>query len=137
MSGTGPNEAGRLLELWFRGVHSDVGGGDKVPGLSSIALNFMFIQAMAAGVPIDAAQVSQNAQRMDATKPISFDLIHALAPLEPPRPLRTSDVVHVSVTQRDPVTVNGVVYHYNNPPASLARIDDNGNVVQASAGAGS
>jgi len=30
-----------------------------------------------------------------------------------------------------------VVYHYNNPPASLARIDDNGAVVLAQAGAGS
>jgi len=137
MSGTRANEAGRLIEVWFRGVHSDVGGGDKVPGLSSIALNFMFRQAIRAGVPIDPAQVAQNAQRMDPTKPISFDLVHSLAPVEPPRPLAVGSLVHVSVTQRDPVNLNGVVYHYNNPPASLARIDDNGAVVLAQAGAGS
>src|SRR5579863_8171351 len=79
MSGTGANEPGRLLELWFRGVQSDVGGGDKVPGLSSITLNFMFTQAIRAGVPVDAAKVAQNLPRMDPTKPISFDLVHAAA----------------------------------------------------------
>ncbi|HTA47233.1 MAG TPA: DUF2235 domain-containing protein [Bryobacteraceae bacterium] len=129
MSGTGANEQGRLLELWFRGVHSDVGGGDTVPGLSSITLNFMFNQAIRAGVPIDPAHVTQNAQRMDPAKPISFDLVHAAAPLEPPRVLIHGDSVHVSVTARDPITVNGVPYQYNNPPTSLTRVDDNGQPV--------
>jgi hypothetical protein len=51
---------------------------------------------------IDSAQVAQNAQRMDATKPICSDLVHALASLEPPPTLRDGDLVHVSVMQRAP-----------------------------------
>jgi uncharacterized protein (DUF2235 family) len=137
MSGTGANEQGRLLELWFRGVHSDVGGGDKQGGLSSIALNFMFSQALKAGAPLDAAQIQANAKRMDPTEAITFDLIHSLAPLEPPRIMRVGDFVHVSVTARDPVTINGVKYTYNNPPASLARINDNGDLVQTAGGTAS
>lgn len=136
MTGTGANEQGRLLEVWFRGVHSDVGGGDQVPGLSSIALNFMFTQAIRAGLPIDPAMVAQNALRMDPTKPISFDLVHSLAPLEPPRTLVLGDFAHVSVTARDPIVINGVTYHYNNPPASLVRVDDSGTEIRTQATAG-
>ena len=49
----------RLLngyEVWFRGVHSDVGGGNGNVGLSYIALRWMLRKARAAGLPIkDAA----------------------------------------------------------------------------------
>ena len=34
-------QEGRLFELWFRGVHSDVGGGNDNAGLSSISLQWM------------------------------------------------------------------------------------------------
>jgi uncharacterized protein (DUF2235 family) len=43
---------GRLEEVWFRGVHSDVGGGASV-GLSSIALCWMLRRALANGLPMD------------------------------------------------------------------------------------
>ena len=135
MAGTRPDETGRLLELWFRGVHSDIGGGDKVSGLWSITLNFMFRQAIQAGLPIDLAKVQQNVLLMDAAKPISFDLVHSLAPLEPPRSLRVGDLVHMSVSARDPVMLDKLEYHYNNPPSTLARIDDNGNVIPLQVGA--
>jgi hypothetical protein len=91
----------------------------------------MFNQAILAGLPIDSAQVAQNLQRIDPTKPISFDLVHVLAPLEPMRTMRHGDLIHVSVAERQPVTINGVVYHYNNPAASFSRVDDSGNVVPA------
>ena len=41
----------RLQEVWFRGVHSDVGGG-KCAGLSNIALCWMLKRAKEAGLPV-------------------------------------------------------------------------------------
>lgn len=39
-------------EVWFRGVHSDVGGGNTNAGLNDIALKWMMSKAKAAGLPI-------------------------------------------------------------------------------------
>src|SRR5205823_6439985 len=111
-------EQGRLLELWFRGVHSDVGGGDEATGLSSIALNFMFKQAIRAGLPIDPAVVAENAKRVNAECPICLHPQHALEQLDPFRTIRHGDAVHVSVMPR--VDADG--RHYNNPPAGLSRL---------------
>ncbi|MDH3658697.1 MAG: DUF2235 domain-containing protein [Alphaproteobacteria bacterium] len=40
-------------EVWFRGVHSDVGGGNASPDRSNIALGWMLDRARECGVPID------------------------------------------------------------------------------------
>lgn len=53
----------RLLngyEVWFRGVHSDVGGGNGNTALSSIALCWMLRKAMASGLPIKETSVSAH-----------------------------------------------------------------------------
>jgi len=125
MTGTGDNEQGRLLEAWFRGVHSDVGGGDEAQGLSSIALNFLFAQAMRLGLPIDPAVVAANAKRMDANVPISLHPQHVLEQLDPFRNIRVTDVVHASVAPRQ----DGDGRHNNNPPTSLARVKDDGTII--------
>ena len=39
-------------EVWFRGVHSDVGGGNGNQGLNDITLKWMMSKAKAAGLPI-------------------------------------------------------------------------------------
>ena len=39
-------------EVWFRGAHSDIGGGNKNPGLNDITLKWMFNKAKAAGLPV-------------------------------------------------------------------------------------
>jgi len=44
-------------EVWFRGVHSDIGGGNGNTGLSDIALRWMLEKAKAAGLPIDDATI--------------------------------------------------------------------------------
>jgi hypothetical protein len=44
-------------EVWFRGVHSDVGGGNGNKPLNDVGLRWMMRKAMAAGLPIDAADV--------------------------------------------------------------------------------
>ena len=56
-------------EVWFRGVHSDVGGGNGNLGLNSIALRWMLRKAMAAGLPIDPDAVqSANAEANPAAE---------------------------------------------------------------------
>ena len=44
-------------EVWFRGVHSDIGGGNGNTGLSDIALRWMLEKARAAGLPIADASI--------------------------------------------------------------------------------
>jgi uncharacterized protein (DUF2235 family) len=114
------NQEGRLFELWFRGVHSDVGGGNDAPGLSSVALNWMFAKALKSGLPLDATVISTNAARMHATDPIS---VHGFGPVEGhDRKVRWNDQVHSSVTYR----ASDAGTHYNNPPANVAMLNDAG-----------
>jgi len=50
------NQLANVHELWFRGVHSDVGGGNGNTGRSNIALNWMLDRALECGVPIHAVK---------------------------------------------------------------------------------
>jgi hypothetical protein len=114
------NQEGRLFEVWFRGVHSDVGGGNDCPGLSSIALNWMFAKANKCGVPIDPTLVDGNAGRIN---PLAQDSHHGLGMVDGRRrAVRWNDVVHSSVSFR----VSDATTQYNNPPANLAMVDDEG-----------
>ena len=89
----------RLQEVWFRGVHSDVGGGASV-GLSSIALCWMLRRAREDGLPIDGAKIRKHEASFDPDAPISknFD-----PKLDPPRRILQSDAVHGSVRPRGKV----------------------------------
>ncbi len=48
-----------LTETWFKGVHSDVGGGNGTFGLSSISLYWMLENAAACGLPVDTAKAEE------------------------------------------------------------------------------
>jgi len=109
---------GRLFEVWFRGVHSDVGGGNNNPALSSIALNWMFQKAVSCGLPLTQAQITENAVRMQQGAPDSkgqwYDLIKNKF-----RIVRWNDSIHQSVK------FNGE-RAYNNPPDGAVLVDDAG-----------
>jgi Uncharacterized conserved protein (DUF2235). len=109
---------GRLFEVWFRGVHSDVGGGNNNPALSSVALNWMLTKAITCHLPIDADKVVENAARMKVGAPDSkgqwYDLIKNRF-----RVVRWNDSVHGSVTFSPERT-------YNNPPDGAILVDDAG-----------
>lgn len=110
--------AGRLTEVWFRGVHSDVGGNGakEVPprGLASIALNWMFVNAQAAGLQFDPAIVAANKALANATA----RMLDNVDPIETSfRRLRNDDVVHESVTARDGC---------NNPLPTCVLVSDTG-----------
>ena len=53
-----PTRLHGACEVWFRGVHSDVGGGNTNRGLNDIALKWMMSKARAAGLPILAEDIA-------------------------------------------------------------------------------
>lgn len=112
---------GRLFEVWFRGVHSDIGGGNDNAALSSIALNWMLKKAASCDLPVDAAKIAENAARMKAGTPDSngqwYDLIKNRF-----RVVRWNDSVHASVVFNPDRT-------YNNPPVGALIVDDGGKQV--------
>jgi hypothetical protein len=66
-----PTRLHGAYEVWFRGVHSDVGGGNANRGLNDITLAWMMHKAKAAGLPITDADIS--ALRPDASTPPRLD----------------------------------------------------------------
>jgi uncharacterized protein (DUF2235 family) len=76
----GPAAPGQTVEqVWFCGVHSDVGGGepDDLPGttaLSDITLSWMMSKASALGLQIDPAMQQQYSVPLDAK--YSLDTLH-------------------------------------------------------------
>jgi len=107
---------GRVYEVWFRGVHSDIGGGNKNLGLSSIKLHWMYKQALRCSLPIPEAEVAKQRQNMKPKTEISKNLDPV------PNQSRTNswtDVVHESVSSRPKA---------NNSPKSLKLVNDEGQV---------
>lgn len=102
----------RLIEIWFRGVHSDVGGGNSNLGLSSIPLAWMLRRANEAGLPILPAKVLGAEKICQPDAPISKNLDPKQDPF---RPIALNDCVHESVKPRG--VQNGMAH--NDPPAGV------------------
>ena len=111
----------RLMEAWFRGVHSDVGGGNGNAGLNWISLNWMFRNATRAGLPISDADVDKNLAHKNKPRRIEENKVE----VGPPRKIHPEDLLHVSVAL-EPGTKERP---HNNPRVPLARTDDDGNVL--------
>jgi hypothetical protein len=56
----------RIQEWWFRGVHSDVGGGNGNVLRGNIALRWMLQRAAECGLPIDLARANQLPINLEA-----------------------------------------------------------------------
>ncbi|NCC38789.1 MAG: DUF2235 domain-containing protein [Gammaproteobacteria bacterium] len=85
-------------EVWFRGVHSDVGGGNENSGLNDIAFYWMLCKAQANGLPIQSDKLAAAAAGRDPEaeiRPASTDPIK-----NPHRQLRAGDRLHYSVKPR-------------------------------------
>lgn len=71
-------------EVWFRGVHSDIGGGNENRGLNDITLKWMMRKARAAGLPIEDADIADlhptpgTAPQPDHTLPLKIRAISAV-----------------------------------------------------------
>ncbi len=86
--------ADNVVEMWFRGVHSDIGGGNDNAARSNIALNWMVDQAKDCGVPF-------NDEKLAAPK-YSYMDVHAKVSenkdpkLDPRRETLDDDDYHAS-----------------------------------------
>jgi uncharacterized protein (DUF2235 family) len=83
-------------QVWFRGVHSDVGGGNENTALSNLALAWMLRKAKAAGLPVDATIADRLA--FDALAPVRPA---TMGPMKKFREIRGTDRVHHSVSRRE------------------------------------
>lgn len=61
-----PKEGQRVVQTWFVGAHSDVGGGYAEPHLSDIALDWMLGEASACGLALDDEVVENHPLRPEA-----------------------------------------------------------------------
>jgi hypothetical protein len=96
-------------EVWFRGVHSDVGGGNDNRALNDITLRWMLRKAMASGLPMTTDCIASSCARINAEGRISdnFDPIRNRA--REPKP---DDRFHYTVSVRQ---------NHVNPPDPCTR----------------
>jgi hypothetical protein len=96
-------------EVWFRGVHSDVGGGNNNHALNDITLRWMLRKAIASGLPMAADCIGTSCKRIDIDGKIgdNFDPIRNRS--REPKP---DDRFHYTVTIRP---------KHVNPPDPCAR----------------
>lgn len=66
-----PTRLNGACEVWFRGTHSDVGGGNGNVGLNDVSMTWMMRKAKAAGLPISDADIA--ALKPVPTTPPHFD----------------------------------------------------------------
>lgn len=86
------NTRSKIEEQWFRGVHTDVGGGQNNWELSNIALNWMFQNASNVNVPLKKSEVAKH-WKENKLAPIKKDF----DPIKNPRRIvRKGDVYHPS-----------------------------------------
>ena len=116
--GKGRNTSSKLQEVWFRGVHSDVGGGNGNRGLNWVALNWMYEAARRCGLPLNAALVAQNLADKAIAQQISAHKLDAGRI----RAILASDLLHSTVQLTPGITGRP----HNNPTFPCARIDDAG-----------
>lgn len=94
-----------VRELWFRGVHSDIGGGNGNVGLQSIALHWMMEQAREPGgdgspvIPFSDGQLDSVKARCNPKAPVSTN---SSAGDNENRPLQAKDEdkLHPSAARR-------------------------------------
>jgi uncharacterized protein (DUF2235 family) len=103
-------------EVWFAGVHSDVGGGNGNLGLTDIALRWMALKAQTAGLPgFSSERVLTATHSYNPAAPVShspgYDVIR-----NDWRPIRQGDRVHHSVALPRP--------GFNNPTVSVVAEPD-------------
>jgi uncharacterized protein (DUF2235 family) len=120
--GKGRNTSEKLQEVWFRGVHSDVGGGNGNIGMNWIALNWMYEAARRCDIRLDEAAVAKNLIHKQRAQQIS----EHKADLGVVRTILQSDLLHSSVQLTPGITGRP----HNNPTFLCARIDDAGVITE-------
>ncbi|WP_421866513.1 DUF2235 domain-containing protein [Motiliproteus sp.] len=94
---------GSLKQLWFPGVHSDVGGGYKETGLSDGALEWMIQEAKEQGVvlsPPMLQQIKPDPQGLEHDSHVGAMKALVSAPRSIPDLDHNRSALHASVTER-------------------------------------
>jgi len=81
-------------ETWFRGVHSDIGGGNDNVGLSNITLRWMLRKAILAGLPVTEANITDSACKPESR--INPNVFSDLSKLTW-RDVNAADLLHYTV----------------------------------------
>jgi hypothetical protein len=105
--------------VWFRGVHTDIGGGNGNRGINWISLNWLFESARRDGLPINRTAIIANAADGRLPQQIS---VHDAE--EHRRTILATDLVHASVR----LEAGSRNRPHNNPRIPVARIDDAGRI---------
>jgi uncharacterized protein (DUF2235 family) len=109
----------KVQEVWFRGFHSDIGGGNFNQKLSSISLVWMFHRGMEAGIGIPEEHIEKHAALRDPDakcKKPGMDVFPNKRRL-----IQHTDIVHDSVTRREMAATK---FKANNPPKGLSVTGD-------------
>jgi uncharacterized protein (DUF2235 family) len=92
-----PTRVRSACEVWFRGLHSDVGGGNDNRALNDLSLRWMLRKALAGGLPMSEDCVTRSCDRANVNGHVAeyIDLINGRA--REPEP---EDRFHYSVSER-------------------------------------
>ncbi|SUA43147.1 Uncharacterized conserved protein [Nocardia africana] len=82
----GPSGADRVRQVWFEGVHTDIGGGYADSRLSDITLRWMVEQARTAGLSFDDERIEQLLNRRTPVQSAATPDSAVAAPDSPPQP---------------------------------------------------
>ncbi|WP_305779712.1 DUF2235 domain-containing protein [Nocardia nova] len=91
----GPSGADRVQQIWFEGVHTDIGGGYADSRLSDITLRWMVEQARTAGLSFDDERIEQLLNRPAAVPPVPSAAAAEPAVTVPDSPPRAHDSLTV------------------------------------------
>jgi uncharacterized protein (DUF2235 family) len=94
-------DPGRIQQVWFAGMHSDVGGGYPDKGLAHVSLEWILNEAASAGLRLLPAMRQQHRALADENGPMN-DSRHGVAGYYryKPRELPARSIVHKSVLRR-------------------------------------
>jgi len=92
-----PTRVREGYEVWFRGVHSDVGGGNNNHALNDISLRWMLRKAIATGLPMVTDCIGTSCTRIDVEGKISENFDKILCRAREPKP---DDRFHFTIATR-------------------------------------
>ena len=116
--------AREITEVWFRGFHSDIGGGNSNEALSSISLVWMFMRAIDANLNIPDSHIDKQKNLRDSQAPCAKPGMDIIANKK--RNILHTDIVHDSVYRREWAARR---FRANNPPIGMKVTNDLGEIL--------